>query len=330
MNPRMILFAAIFAAPPFAKKWLLRRFCGARIGRGVKLGWFSAVVGSSVDLGDYCNLSPFSLVWSDAGVAIGSYSEISAFVLAYGSGRFRIGSQCYVGPMSMINTTEDVTFGDVVAIGPRSMIFTHGSYLPYTEGYWVRFAPVTIGSKVWLAAGVYVSPGVRVGSNVFVHPRSLLASDVPDGSIMQGNPAVEVDRMEKLQREMNPRRLERAIGQVLDHFSEVWPALGRGVRLEAKDERGYFFRYRGRRWRVEALGADDPLELEARRRGADRLIVVAPHAKDWDAVPPWAHVFDLESMSTDASHDPLHEAIFRFMNWYYGIKFSYRDPAARR
>ncbi len=325
MNPRMILFAVIFAAPPVLKKWLLRRFCRARIGRGVRLSWLSAIVGSEVELGDYSSVAPLSLVWADSGVAVGRYSEISAFVLVYGSGRFRIGSQCYVGPMSMINVTEDVTFGDVVAIGPRSMIFTHGSYLPYTEGYWARFAPVVIGSKVWLAAGVCVVPGVRVGENVFVHAGSVLSTDVRDGSVMQGNPAVEVDRMERLQREMSPRRVERAIGQVLHHFAEVWPALGRGVRLESRDGRGYVFRYRGRRWRVEALGACDALDFEARRQGAHRLIVVAPKLEDWTAVPAWAHVFDLASMSTGASTDPLHAAIFRFMNWYYGIKFSYRD-----
>jgi hypothetical protein len=227
----------------------------------------------------------------------------------------------------MINVTEDVSFGDVVALGPRSMVFTHGSYLPFTEGYWVRFAPVSIGSYVWLAAGAYVSPGARIGSNVFVHPRSLVAGDVADGSVMQGNPATEVDRMERLRREMTSRRVERAIEQVLDHFAEVWPSLGRGVRLEGRDEKGFLFRRGRRRYRVALLPSERISELAALRAGVDRAIAVCPGAKlDWDAVPRGIHVFDLESMQTDPSRDPIHAALFRFMNWYYGIKFTYREP----
>jgi acetyltransferase-like isoleucine patch superfamily enzyme len=325
-----IFFILIFLSPPALKPWLLRTLCGAQVGRGVSIGWFTALGARHIALGDHCAIRALTVIRCGGDLSVGAYTVISSFNLVYGAGDLRVGEHSYIGPQCLLNCDEEIRIGRYSAIGARCMVYTHGSFLPYTEGYWVRFAPVTIGSKVWLAAGVYVSPGVRVGSNVFVHPRSLLASDVGDGSIMQGNPAVEVDRMEKLQREMTPRRLERAIGQVLDHFSEVWPALGRGVRLEAKDERGYFFRYRGRRWRVEALAAGEPLELESRRRGADRLIAVAPSVKDWSGVPDWAHVFDLESMSTNASRDPLHEAIFRFMNWYYGIKFTYRDPGARR
>lgn len=330
MSPRLLLFALVFVSPPFLKKWLLRAFTGAKIGRGASLSWFSSVVGSKVEIGEYAVVSPFTLVWADGGVEIGAYSELSAFVLVYGSGRFRCGKQCYVGPMSMINTTEDVTFGDVVAVGPRSMIFTHGSYLPYNEGYWVRFAPVSLGSYVWLAAGAYVSPGVRIGSNVFVHPRSLVAEDVSDGSIMQGNPAKEVDRMERLRREMTARRVERAMEQVLDHFAEVWPTLGRGVHLEGrdgKDGKDWIFRLRGRRYKVALLPPDRTAEIATLRQGVHSAIAVCQGAKiDFDGLPRGVHVFDLESMQTDPSRDPIHAALFRFMNWYYGIKFTYRDP----
>jgi hypothetical protein len=180
---------------------------------------------------------------------------------------------------------------------------------------------------VWLAAGAYVSPGVRIGSNVFVHPRSLVDADVPDGSIMQGNPAREVERMERLRREMTARRVERAIEQVLDHFAEVWPTLGRGVHLEGRDGKDYVFRLRGRRYRVALLPPERASDLAALRRGVHSAIAVSQGSKvDWDALPRGVHVFDLESMQTDPSRDPIHAAIFRFMNWYYGIKFTYREP----
>jgi len=38
--------------------------------------------------------------------------------------------------------------GNVSAIGPKCMVFTHGSFLPYIEGYWVKLEGVTIGEHV--------------------------------------------------------------------------------------------------------------------------------------------------------------------------------------
>jgi hypothetical protein len=29
---------------------------------------------------------------------------------------------------------------------------------------------------------------------------------------------------------------------------------------------------------------------------------------------------------TDDTADPVHRFLHRFMTWYYGIKFTYRDP----
>jgi acetyltransferase-like isoleucine patch superfamily enzyme len=111
--PRLVLFALIFVAPPFAKRWLLRWFCDARIGRRVHLGWFCSVVGSSVEIGDYAVVNGLTLIWADGGVKIGAYSEVSAFNLIYGSGRLEMGAHCYIGPMTMLNVTENLTLGDV-------------------------------------------------------------------------------------------------------------------------------------------------------------------------------------------------------------------------
>jgi acetyltransferase-like isoleucine patch superfamily enzyme len=325
--PRLVLFALIFVAPPFAKRWLLRWFCDARIGRRVHLGWFCSVVGSSVEIGDYAVVNGLTLIWADGGVKIGAYSEVSAFNLIYGSGRLEMGAHCYIGPMTRLNVTENLTLGDVVAFGPRCMIFTHGSFLPYTDGYWVRFAPVTIGSFTWLAAGVYVPPGIRIGSQVFVHPKSVVTEDVPDGTILSGHPAVEVDRMERVQRQMNPRRRERAMLQVVDHFAETWPTLGRGLVLESKEQGRYVFRYRRRRYAVEIVPRSTTPDPEKALRGVDRAVLVVPDGEvDWARLPAEVHVFDVANLVTDDTADPVHRFLHRFMTWYYGIKFTYRDP----
>ena len=66
---------------------------------------------------------------------------------ACGAGGFALGEHSYVGPQCLINTDDDVRIGDRSALGPRCMVFTHGSFLPFLEGYPVRLAPVSVGDR---------------------------------------------------------------------------------------------------------------------------------------------------------------------------------------
>lgn len=47
----------------------------------------------------------------------------------------------------------------------------------------------TIGDKVWIGTGAVIVGGVVVGSNVLIAPNSYVNFDIPDHSIVIGNPA---------------------------------------------------------------------------------------------------------------------------------------------
>ena len=50
-------------------------------------------------------------------------------------------------------------------------------------------APIEIGSECWLAAGVFVCPGVTIPNGVVVGARSVIAKSLPDPwSVYAGNP----------------------------------------------------------------------------------------------------------------------------------------------
>src|SRR6185369_5487464 len=134
---RDILFGAVFLAPPFLKKVLLR-LGGAEIAPTARLGWFSTVRGRRIVLGEHSAIRPLTLVRCDGDVRLGRYAEVSSFTLVYGAAGFSLGEHSYVGPQCLINADDDVRIGDRSALGPRCMVFTHGSFLPYTEGYPVR------------------------------------------------------------------------------------------------------------------------------------------------------------------------------------------------
>lgn len=48
--------------------------------------------------------------------------------------------------------------------------------------------PVIIGENTWLAAGVFVAPGVTIGALCVVGARSVVVSDLPPRSVCVGNP----------------------------------------------------------------------------------------------------------------------------------------------
>lgn len=49
--------------------------------------------------------------------------------------------------------------------------------------------PITIGDRCWLAADVFVGPGVNIGDGTVVGARSSVFSDLPDWVIATGTPA---------------------------------------------------------------------------------------------------------------------------------------------
>ena len=49
-------------------------------------------------------------------------------------------------------------------------------------------APIVIGENVWLAADVFVGPGVTIGELAVVGARSVVVRDLPARKICVGNP----------------------------------------------------------------------------------------------------------------------------------------------
>ena len=117
--------------------------------------------------------------WMDEESMIGggSCTDPCAFLKA--------GDFLHLGWRGQINMGRGVTIGDEVGIGDR--IVTHGAYLPEIEGFPCAFAPVTIGSRVWLPLA-RVHPGVTIGSDVVVCAGSIVTRDLPSGCLAGGIP----------------------------------------------------------------------------------------------------------------------------------------------
>ncbi|MBI5302384.1 MAG: acyltransferase [Chloroflexi bacterium] len=311
-----LLLGLVFLAPPFLKKILLRWFFNAKIGRHVELDWLTSIAARHIELGDHSAIRMGTLIRLNGDFKLGAYGEISIFNLIYGSSTFSAGNATYIGPQCIINAEETVQIGNGSALGPRSMVFTHGSFLPYNEGYWARRAGVTIGNKVWCAAGVFLHPGVEIGDDTFVNSRSVVMQSIPGGSVVEGNPAQVVYPIERIKRKMTPARLDAAMALVLRDFVEVGLRRELGV-TEIEEREGYVrARWRGALYEIALVRATNDAACALT---APRQIYLVNRA-DWSA-PAGAWVFDCRAQRTRYLADPIHTALRMFMLRYYGIRF---------
>jgi acetyltransferase-like isoleucine patch superfamily enzyme len=317
---RTLWFGLIFVLPPFLKPWVLRRFCRARIGKHVSIGWFASIAAREIELGDYAAVRAITLIRLDGAFRLGQQSEVSNFCLIYGASDLEIGDQCYIGPQSLLNCDEPVRMGYYSALGPRSMVFTHGSFLPFTQGYWVKLAGVTIGSHVWCAAGVFLHPGVEIGDECFVNSRSVVTQSIPAGSVVEGNPARVVQPMDAVRRKMSPRRVDAALQQILRDFAKVTLAREMGITAIELSPNQLRFWFGRRRYIVQIIPSVDAGADEA-VHSKEEMTVYLVNCEEWKSASSM-HWFDVPHLRCYGSGDVVHEALRLFMQRYYGMRFS--------
>jgi putative colanic acid biosynthesis acetyltransferase WcaF len=63
-----------------------------------------------------------------------------------------------------------------------------------SAGFELTSAPIRIGSRAWLAAGVFIGPGVTVGEGAVCGARSVVLRDVEPWMVAAGNPARQIKR----------------------------------------------------------------------------------------------------------------------------------------
>lgn len=178
------------------------------VGKGSIIRPRSIIRGRDIVLGRefYCN--------HDAEIGGGSCFEKTS--------RLRVGCWGYLRSYSIINTSMPVQIGDEVGLGAN--LYTHGAYLSVLDGFPVQFAPITLGSRVWLPGGC-VNPGVTIGDDVVVGVGSVVTRDLPSGCLAIGAPArvvrknaypVRLTAAEKLRRVRGILRLWEMPHSVVD------------------------------------------------------------------------------------------------------------------
>ncbi len=101
--------------------------------------------------------------------------------------RIEIGDYTSIGDDAWLYSIAPIKIGSHSVISQKSFLCTAGH--DYEDPHFKTTAtPIVLGDGVWLAADVYVAPGVTIGDNAVIGARSSVFHDMPEETICYGYP----------------------------------------------------------------------------------------------------------------------------------------------
>ena len=112
----------------------------------------------------------------------------------------KVGENCRIYIKSWGSEPFLVSLGDHVTVTSGVKFITHdgSTCLVHDEQgkRYQRFAPIQVGSHVFIGVNSIIMPGVSIGSNVVIGAGSVVTKDIPDNSVAIGVPAKVVSNFE--------------------------------------------------------------------------------------------------------------------------------------
>lgn len=112
------------------------------------------------------------------------------FYCDHGHG-IRLGEHVFINANCTFLDGAYITIGNNTLVGPNVQIYTPHHPVDYIErrGTKEYAYPVVIGNDCWIGGGTVICPGVTIGNRCIIGAGSVVTKDMPDDTLIVGNPA---------------------------------------------------------------------------------------------------------------------------------------------
>lgn len=124
-----------------------------------------------------------------------STTVLPPFYIDYGK-PVTIGRECFIQQCCTFFGRGGITIGDGVFIGPKCNLITINHDVDPDNRSATCGRPIVIEDKVWIGINSTILPGVRIGHGSIVGAQSVVTHDVPPMTIVAGNPARIIRKIE--------------------------------------------------------------------------------------------------------------------------------------
>ena len=170
----------------------------------------NAVLGENIKFG--CSGGCKNLSGNPLNIKIGESSFIMGSLYVSENGRIDIGDHFYLGNSSLVGSEKSIKIGRCVIISNDVRVYDNNNHptspkareLMSLNGFsndnwsWKHSesAPVVIEDNVWIGQYSTILKGVTVGKGSIVATRAVVTKDVPPYTIVAGNPAKVVKKIQ--------------------------------------------------------------------------------------------------------------------------------------
>jgi acetyltransferase-like isoleucine patch superfamily enzyme len=103
-----------------------------------------------------------------------------------------IGKNVFINHACSFLDMGGITIGDNVLIGPKVNLVSENHPIDPTQRNSLIGKPIIIKNNAWIGASATILPGITVGENSIVAAGAIVTKDVPDNTIVAGNPAKQI------------------------------------------------------------------------------------------------------------------------------------------
>ena len=114
-----------------------------------------------------------------------------------------VGKNFFFQPRVIPDEPKLISFGDNVVVASGVTFVTHDvidkvlNNMELGVIFNYNCAPIEIGNNVFIGCNTTILPNVKIGNNVIIAAGSIVNKDIPDGTVIGGNPAKKISSFDE-------------------------------------------------------------------------------------------------------------------------------------